>query len=99
MPSPKGNHGAGDLHFGKDGFLYISVGDGGCDYLADSGCAGLNDAARDRNVLLGKILRIMDSGGIPPGNPYQGANSARCNLTGITDPGKNCQVDLRGGLA
>ena len=32
MPSPNGNHNAGDLHFGTDGYLYISVCDGGCDY-------------------------------------------------------------------
>ena len=55
--SPAGDHNAGDLQFGKDGNLYVSVGDGGCDY-AGGGCAGGNDAARDEQVLLGKILRI-----------------------------------------
>jgi glucose/arabinose dehydrogenase len=80
IPSPVGQHIAGDMHFGKDGYLYITVGDGGCDY-AGGGCAGNNDAARDRNVLLGKVLRIGREGGIPPDNPFAGAASARCNLT------------------
>ena len=42
--------------FGKDGMLYVSVGDGGCDYPGGtpSGCAGANDAARDRHVLRGQ---------------------------------------------
>jgi len=98
IPSPNGNHNAGDLHFGKDGYLYISVGDGGCDYAGDSGCAGANDASRDRNILLGKVLRITRDGNIPSDNPYQGTDSARCNLTGRTDPGKICQETFTWGL-
>ena len=47
IPSPDGIHNAGDLGFGKDGYLYASVGDGGCDFRGDSGCILLNDAARD----------------------------------------------------
>jgi glucose/arabinose dehydrogenase len=98
IPSPAGNHNAGDVQFGKDGLLYISVGDGGCDYKGDSGCAGANDAARDRNVLLGKILRITRRGAIPAGNPFRGANSARCNRTGRTAAGRNCQETFARGL-
>src|SRR5262249_4645937 len=30
MPSTNGNHNSGDLRFGSDGYLYISIGDGGC---------------------------------------------------------------------
>jgi glucose/arabinose dehydrogenase len=93
-----GNHNAGDLHFGPDGYLYVSVGDAGCDYLGDSGCAGANDASRDQNVLLGKILRITSIGGIPPSNPFQGADSASCAPTGRTDPGKKCQETFARGL-
>lgn len=98
IPSPHSNHNGGDLQFGKDGYLYISVGDGGCDYSDPTKCAGSNDAARDRHILLGKILRISGDGTIPPGNPFQGANSARCNVTGITDVGKNCQETYAVGL-
>ena len=97
LPSP-GGHEGGDLQFGKDGFLYVSVGDGYCDYAGNSGCAGENDAARDQHMLLGKILRITTSGGIPPGNPYQGANSVACARTGRTDPGKLCRETFASGL-
>src|SRR5437867_1910430 len=58
IPSPRGNHNAGYLHFGKDGYLYISVGDGGCDFDPPYSCFGGNPAAQDLFVLLGKILRI-----------------------------------------
>ena len=81
IPTPMGNHNGGDIHFGKDGYLYVSVGDGGRDYKNDSGGAGENDAARDRNVLLGKILRVTRNGGIPSTNPYTGKNSARCGTS------------------
>ncbi|HEX8568061.1 MAG TPA: PQQ-dependent sugar dehydrogenase [Pyrinomonadaceae bacterium] len=96
--SPNGNHNGGDLHFGKDGLLYISVGDGGADYAGNSGGAGANDAARDKHVLLGKILRITRDGAIPSGNPFQGANSGRCNATGITTAGNWCQETFASGL-
>ncbi|MEA2332445.1 MAG: hypothetical protein QOH58_2583 [Thermoleophilaceae bacterium] len=98
IPSPNGNHNGGHLQFGKDNHLYVSVGDGACDYAGDSGCGGANDAARDRNVLLGKILRITANGGIPSDNPFRGADSERCGLTGRTDPGKKCQETFAWGL-
>jgi glucose/arabinose dehydrogenase len=79
IPSFNGNHNGGDVLVGKDGMLYVSVGDGGCDFRGDSGCAGGNDAARDRNTLLGKILRITRDGQVPADNPFLGGNSVRCN--------------------
>jgi hypothetical protein len=99
IQSNAGNHNGGDLHFGKDGFLYVSVGDGGCDYAGDSGCAGANDASRDRHVLLGKILRVTRDGAIPATNPFQGANSGRCNVAGITTAGNWCQETFASGPA
>jgi glucose/arabinose dehydrogenase/PKD repeat protein len=98
IPSPRGNHNAGDLRFGKDGYLYISIGDGGCDFDPPHSCFGGNPAARDLFVLLGKILRITRDGGIPPDNPWTGADSARCNVDGHTDPAKKCQELFAWGL-
>jgi glucose/arabinose dehydrogenase len=74
-----GNHNAGDVGFGKDGMLYASVGDGGCDYTGASGCAQDNAIAQTTFNLNGKVLRITPTGGIPAGNPFTGAGTARCN--------------------
>ncbi|MBV8520347.1 MAG: PQQ-dependent sugar dehydrogenase [Acidobacteria bacterium] len=98
MPSTAGNHNAGHLQFGKDGYLYITIGDGGCDYAAGGGCGGANDASRDQNILLGKLLRITSTGGIPPSNPFQGAGTARCNVTGSTTAGNKCQETFAWGF-
>ena len=95
--SNAGNHNAGDLHVGKDGHLYVSTGDGGCDYKGDSGCAGSNDAARDLNILNGKILRITRSGGIPADNPFVGAGTASCK-TAPTSVGTTCREIFATGL-
>ncbi len=60
------NHNGGMLQFGADGYLYISVGDGGT--------GGGN--GQDTSVLLGKILRLdVDSASpyaIPDDNPFVG---------------------------
>jgi glucose/arabinose dehydrogenase len=103
MPSPAGNHNAGDLAFGRDGYLYASIGDGGCDY-AGGGCAGSNDASRDENVLTGKILRVAvnpdGTTSIPATNPFRGADSERCALTGrtVTAGKTRCQETFAWGL-
>ncbi|MEA2564450.1 MAG: hypothetical protein QOH06_5954 [Acidobacteriota bacterium] len=98
IPAANGNHNGGDLKFGWDRYLYISVGDGGCDYAGDSGCQGRNDASRDEHVLIGKILRITSQGTIPDSNPFHGTGTARCNAAGRTDPGKRCQETFAWGL-
>ncbi len=89
IPSPAGNHNGGDLNFGKDGMLYISVGDGGSTPLT----------ARQLSALTGKILRIAPNGDIPASNPYRGADSVRCNGGGgNADTTKKCQEIYASGL-
>jgi glucose/arabinose dehydrogenase len=99
--SPGGNHNGGDVAIGNDGFLYISVGDGGCDPRDDSGCAGGNDAAQDLSLLNGKILRVDRATGAPaPGNPFSGAGTAVCRTRGNSPstPGTICQEIFAYGL-
>jgi glucose/arabinose dehydrogenase len=98
IPSPIGVHNLDDVKFGPDGHLYISVGDGGCDYAGDSGCFDSNNASRDLHALVGKILRITPDGGIPADNPYLGPNSVRCHASGGAQPGEVCQEIFATGL-
>jgi glucose/arabinose dehydrogenase len=98
IPSPNGDHNAGDLKFGKDGYLYASVGDGGCDYAGDSGCQALNDAPRDRNILLGKVCGSRATAVSHRTTRTPGSDSERCNVAGRTDPGKNCRETFASGL-
>ena len=97
IPSMADYHIGADLQFGKDGYLYVSTGDGGCDWLG-GGCLAANDASRDQHVLLGKVLRITRDGAIPASNPFQGAGTARCNVTGRTTAGNKCQETYAWGL-
>ena len=55
--SPEGHHIAGDLEFGADGFLYISVGDGVCALVGNAGCGPTNDNSQRLRLPHGKILR------------------------------------------
>ncbi len=78
---PQSNHNGGQLRFGPDGLLYISVGDGGGQHdnqnghtggsgTASPGPAGVLGNAQDKTVLLGKILRIDPLGNNGPGGQY-----------------------------
>ena len=98
IPSTAGNHNAGDVQFGRDGYLYVSVGDGGCDYVPGGGCAGANDASRDQHSLVGKILRITRDGNIPTDNPFTGAGTADCRFTGGTTAGNKCRETFAWGF-
>ncbi len=78
VAQPFGNHNAGQIVFGPDGYLYVTLGDGG------SGGDPRNNG-QDPSTLLGSILRIdVDAGSngfgyaIPPDNPFVGnANGYR----------------------
>lgn len=99
MPARGTNHNAGDVHFGRDGLLYVSIGDGGTDYNgASPGSGGGNDASRDKHVLTGKILRVTRTGGVPPGNPFTGVGTGVCAVTGATTAGNHCQETFAWGL-
>jgi glucose/arabinose dehydrogenase len=72
IDQPYANHNGGMLAFGRDGFLYIGMGDGG-----SGGDPG--NRAQNVNSLLGKMLRINVNGStatrnyrIPSSNPYIG---------------------------
>ncbi|MCP3139142.1 PQQ-dependent sugar dehydrogenase [Pyxidicoccus xibeiensis] len=100
IPSTAGNHNGGDLHFGQDGLLYISVGDGGCQLGDPTRCAGQNTTARRLDVMLGKMLRIRKDGSIPTDNPwYAAAGSRRCgNPAGVPTGTGPCQENYATGL-
>lgn len=96
IPQPFSNHNGGMIEFGvtpaDQDFLYIGMGDGGS--ANDPG-----NRAQNRERLLGKMLRIdpnVPVGSpvpylIPPGNPFQGMNTARCDGGQPATPGNTCQ--------
>lgn len=90
VEQPFANHNGGMIAFGRDGMLYIGLGDGG-----EPGGAG--NRAQDQNDLLGKLLRIDVSEGtlapqppyaIPPTNPFFAQSGKRAEIwsTGLRNP-------------
>ena len=91
IPHPEVNHNGGWMAFGPDGMLYIAVGDGGGGGDNHGSCGN----GQNRDVLLGKVLRIDPRGGagsppdcgfdagpyvIPPGNPFaDGSGTGECD--------------------
>lgn len=70
-------HNGGDMKFGKDGYLYITTGDG-----------GLKSVSQDPSDLLGSVLRVTEDGSIPPGGNAFTSNVARCNVMGRPPTGQ-----------
>jgi glucose/arabinose dehydrogenase len=97
IPTPSAYHKGGDLEFGGDGDLYVSVGDGECN-LDGNGCQDNNPNARRLDVLLGKILRIDRDGDPAAGNPFTDAGAQRCAQTGQSANGQPCQEIYATGL-
>jgi glucose/arabinose dehydrogenase len=67
VPDFASNHNGGRLLFGPDGYLYLSLGDGG-------GGGDPAETGQNNDDLLGSVLRINVTGQatytIPPGNPF-----------------------------
>ena len=76
---PQGNHNGGQLGFGPDGYLYISLGDEGAANDTGTGHPPLGNG-QDRTTLLGSILRIDVDGEepyeVPTDNPFVGQSGA-----------------------
>lgn len=68
-PNNYSNHNGGSLHFGKDGNLYLSIGDGG-------GAGDQNNNGQNGQTFYGKMLRLNVNVlnapyyKIPPDNPF-----------------------------
>jgi glucose/arabinose dehydrogenase len=58
--------GGGPIAFGGDGMLYIY-----------SSGAGGDQATQTMNTIAGKVLRLTDTGAVPPDNPFVGRAGAR----------------------
>lgn len=74
-------HYGGNLHFGPDGYLWVSIGDG-----ADSRAQG-----QDPNTLFGTVIRIdVDNGdpyAVPPDNPFvDGGGAPEVWAFGLRNP-------------
>lgn len=82
IPQPNTHHNGGHLAFGPDGYLYLSVGDGGQ--------GGWPSPAQDPSNLLGTVVRldVSEPGADPPyqvpaDNPFVGDDQVRPEIWAI----------------
>lgn len=76
-PLSASNHNGGAMHFGKDGKLYVAIGD------------NANPTnAQNLDTYHGKLLRINPNGSVPAGNPftYGSAQKKRIWAYGLRNP-------------
>ena len=96
------NHNGGMLQFGRDGYLYVNIGDGGDgpDHLAGATGQSLDD-------LFGAILRIDPRSdadgapyGIPAGNPFTGRVDVRPEIWayGLRNPWRSWLDPVTGDM-
>jgi glucose/arabinose dehydrogenase len=99
---PYFNHHSGRMAFGPDGFLYLSVGDGGNGNDVDAPAKNGNQIrgkapegnGQNKDTLMGKVLRLdvnnKDSGkqyGVPQDNPFvKGGGRAEIFAYGLRNP-------------
>ena len=93
---PYGSHNSGQIRFGADGHLYVSVGDGGGGISTTNGDGVLYPQALD--MLLGKILRLTADGDVPDDNPYMEEKSERCKSGWTSNASIKCQEIYSYGL-
>lgn len=100
IAQPFANHNGGMVAFGRDGYLYIGMGDGG-----SGGDPG--NRAQNLRTMLGKILRIDVNGRsatrqyrIPPTNPFRGRRSVPPEIfaLGVRNPWRFSFDRARGDL-
>ncbi len=86
VPQFADNHNGGEIAFGPDGYLYLTLGDGGS--FGDP-----QENSQNLSVLLGKVLRLNVTGQstytIPPANPFAdgpGGNADEIYAYGLRNP-------------
>ena len=103
IDDPQGNHNGGTLIFGPDGYLYISIGDGGGAndngnghvpdwYATNTGGNGQDVEAN----LWGSVLRLdMDAGmpyGVPSDNPFVGKQGLMRYMLMVSEIHTGCHL-------